>query len=299
MNTADSSTIFIPEFLDCPACGLRSRHWLLNPQLYEVSGYGIDLKPLITWKRRIHAKYNPENYYILHCPVCFFSGDPHFFRDPLRDTSISRKVFHKKAMNLVFQDPDCCRIITALKDKTPDIHAFGYPDAIKRYLSAIFFLGHFKSIVDKDAIPLARCHLHYSWLLRDIHKSGAREDCLRLLEELQNKFAGMWDHFSPDPADAARHALHFYETAYHVSSRLAASGSGLKTLQLIGRIELYLNNFRNAQHAFFKCIKLAHAEISILKQQQICDPVRDAISRMQDFAEESRSLLKNASPKHN
>ncbi|MBN2641527.1 MAG: DUF2225 domain-containing protein [Victivallales bacterium] len=285
--------VFIPQYVDCPACGLKAEHLFLDEKLYSISGYENDLKPVYEWKKRIYAKYNPHLYFVLQCPTCFVSADIHFFKHPSHEFSFGTKLFEKKARELVFVDDRSSQVLTLLKDVT-SMRDFSFTDAIRRYLSAIFFLEQFNSIVERDSLALGRCWLHYSWLLKDMYNSAYKKEGMELFEKLRDKLKDYNLNIVSEPEAATRQALLYYETCHYFSSIPDKHGCALDLLQLIGRLELELNRHKQAQNAFFKCIQKSYAFIEDLKKLEITDEIRGRIQDLNTFAEQTRSLLKAA-----
>ncbi len=291
MGNGSENSVFNAEYIDCPVCGCKSEHHFLNESLFEVTSEEVDLKPVLKWNKRIHAKYNPHLYYILQCPTCFFSGDVEFFRKPTNDFNFSVKLFDRKAKELAFTDPVTSRVLTVMKADTP-IMDFNFTDAIKRYLSAIFFLRQFSSIVEKDSMALGRYCLHYSWLLKDLFNSGFKEDGLKLFRQLEAKLGENWKDFIINPEDALKQALLYYETCLYFSCIPEKMDCELEMLQLVGRLELALGRFRQAQDAFFKCIRNTYVKIEELQKHDMDDSIRAKIKKWNLFAEQTRSFLK-------
>jgi len=293
MVSGSETPVFSTEYINCPVCGCKAEHHFLDKSLFEETSEEADLKPVYKWKKRIYSKYNPLLYYILQCPTCYFSGDVDFFKKPTDDFNFSIKIFDRKAKELVFSDPAASRVLTVLKTDTP-IMDFNYTDAVKRYLSAIYFLRQFSSIVEKDSFALARYCLHYSWLLKDLYNSGFKDDGVKLFKQLESKLGDKWKDFIVDPEDALNNALLYYESCLYFSSIPEKLNCELEMLQLVGRLELALGRFRQAQDAFFKCIRNTYVRIEELQKHDIDEKVRADISKWNLFAEQTRKFLKSS-----
>ena len=296
--------IFIPAV--CPICSKESTQRYFKTDAYDLGKKGLDLRPLeYKFKDPEFERFHPPLYYVWQCPHCCYCAEGKVFENPVEGVASSMNNFRKRWLDNYKNDPLFTKIITLLSSNEGEEQI--YYSAIKKYLLAIYQFESINSIRDKDALTLARLGIHLSWLYQDLAESSQRASTKLLVDQLKYSIVMDWKEIPLDSESALKFSLKYYDITYYASTFLTQNKIDHQILQVIGRLNVVLENVVEGRNVFLKAItvankyrqefndKLKSSSITPEMQEDLlqkCHKLDAFIVETQDLLYESKQLLK-------
>lgn len=281
----------------CPICTWESDQLYLREDRFKVIDKDIDLKPVAQWHDG--GDCYPTIYYMWECPHCSFCGNKQMFRNPTGGSSMGLPLFRKQTLEL-YTHPSFRKVLHLLSE-VPKTNELDFFQAVKRHYLAIYHLQQVEQFRESDCLPLARYHLHLSWLFRDMERWPLHRLVQDQLRKLYEILQPLWLKPPVNPVDSALRSLTYYERYFTNSSAEEEKGTEQQLIQLMGRINLYLGHVAAAEDLFSQALRIANDRCFELKKE-LKDPkhssdkwtIMHRIHHLEHFADETSHLIAEA-----
>jgi uncharacterized protein (DUF2225 family) len=291
--------IFVPA--TCPICGKESVQKYIKNNVYTIGNRALDMRQ--TEYRFTDSDFShiyPLMYFIWQCPHCKFTSDWEVFENPVEDVISTLHNFRKRWLENYKTSEKFRNVLVALlNEEQNDNHFF---NAVKLYLMAIFQFSSINSIVERDALIIAKLTLRLSWLLQDLEESPQAASTKYLVDQLKFSVIFNWENAPFTIEEAHQLALTFYDTTYFASNIISEKMIEHNILQVIGRLNIILGNVKEGRDTLMKAILAVNKYKSILekkirsantsKDEQ--DNLRGKIVLFDNFVQETQELLYEA-----
>ena len=247
----------------CPICETSFEYAYLNYDCFVVESTGLNMKPRRRWKKRVWSRTIPGMFYMVNCPQCSFCGDAAAYHDPVAHLRLTLPLFRRKISGAMQgNDPILQRLKDAAQSSCPS-----FAVSVMEYLRAIHLLRLFRNVKESDSLRLGRYCLHLSWLLQDIDRSGAKSEIAATLEALKEQLRECWPDVPLSIVSATRQSLEYYTNCYYLADLSGQRGLDHSVLLIMARLNLYLNNFREAEGLIFKDLKKLNEQLAAPRRQ--------------------------------